>query len=368
MSMRLKNIINKLHLWLGLTCGMVIFIMAITGCMYAYKEELEPLIYPKKFELERVEGQKLSVATLIDKVEEAFGLKVNRVIIPKANQPYFFRISKGNKNGGTYWNSYEYYYGVYVNPYNAQIVYTETQGDLFLATLNLHRKLWLTGSLSKYVVGFSVIFFIFSIITGVIRCLPKRLKWEYLKKQLTYKRSKNFRMWASQVHRIFGVYLAVPLFIISISGLCWTFESVKKAVFHTAEVFQFGKIERPNQPINVNPTNIYENLMAYLGNTYEYRKVRFTIKGDVLDVKVYPKGISNYNCLKMVVDDSSGYVLKIDDYNYRSLGKKVVGANYDLHTKLLMGRFGQLLVFLICLLTISFPVTGLIIYLYRIKV
>ncbi len=367
MSMRLKNIVKKLHLWLGLTCGMVIFIMTITGCMYAYKEELEPLIYPKKVELNEVTEQKLPVAILINKVEETFGLKVNRVVIPKANQPYFFRISKGNKKGLTYWGAYDYYYGVYVNPYNAQIVYTETQSDLFLATLNLHRKLWLRGALSKYVVGFSVVFFIFSIITGIIRWLPRRLNFKYLKKQLTYKSSKSFRVWASQVHRIFGVYLSVPLLIISISGLCWTFDAVKNTVFKTAEVFQFCKIERFNQPININPNDIYQSLIAYLDETYQYRKLRFTIKGDMLDVKAYPKGINNYNCLKMVVDKSSGYVLKVDDYNYRNSGKKVLSFNYDIHTKLLMGRFGQLLVFLICLLTISFPITGVFIYLYRKK-
>ena len=39
--MNFKKIIGKVHLWLGLTSGLVVFIVAITGCLYAFKDEIE---------------------------------------------------------------------------------------------------------------------------------------------------------------------------------------------------------------------------------------------------------------------------------------------------------------------------------------
>ena len=36
-----KKIINFLHLWLGLASGIIVFIIAVTGCLYAFKEEIQ---------------------------------------------------------------------------------------------------------------------------------------------------------------------------------------------------------------------------------------------------------------------------------------------------------------------------------------
>lgn len=38
--MKFKKIIGLLHLWLGLASGIVVFIISITGCLYAFQEEI----------------------------------------------------------------------------------------------------------------------------------------------------------------------------------------------------------------------------------------------------------------------------------------------------------------------------------------
>ena len=37
----LKKAIGQLHLWLGLSSGIIVFIIAITGCLYAFQEEIQ---------------------------------------------------------------------------------------------------------------------------------------------------------------------------------------------------------------------------------------------------------------------------------------------------------------------------------------
>src|SRR5690606_23926315 len=47
--MRIKKIIGKIHLWLGFTSGPLVFIIAITGCIYAFQEEIQNLTQSYRF-------------------------------------------------------------------------------------------------------------------------------------------------------------------------------------------------------------------------------------------------------------------------------------------------------------------------------
>ena len=42
--MTFKRIVVKIHLWLGLTSGLVVFILGITGCFWSFKEEIRYIV------------------------------------------------------------------------------------------------------------------------------------------------------------------------------------------------------------------------------------------------------------------------------------------------------------------------------------
>src|ERR1044071_5396721 len=42
-NMTVKKIIGKAHLWLGFTSGIIVFIIAVTGCLYAFQAEISKL-------------------------------------------------------------------------------------------------------------------------------------------------------------------------------------------------------------------------------------------------------------------------------------------------------------------------------------
>src|SRR5688572_28982504 len=44
-----RKLIGKMHLWLGLSSGLVVFIIAITGCLYAFQDEINNLTQPYRF-------------------------------------------------------------------------------------------------------------------------------------------------------------------------------------------------------------------------------------------------------------------------------------------------------------------------------
>ena len=47
--MTIKKVIGKIHLWLGLSSGLIVFIIAITGCIYAFQAEIQDATQPYRF-------------------------------------------------------------------------------------------------------------------------------------------------------------------------------------------------------------------------------------------------------------------------------------------------------------------------------
>jgi uncharacterized iron-regulated membrane protein len=52
MKMTPKKLIGKIHLWLGLLSGIVVFIVSITGAIYVFEEELNHLFYHDRYFVE----------------------------------------------------------------------------------------------------------------------------------------------------------------------------------------------------------------------------------------------------------------------------------------------------------------------------
>jgi uncharacterized iron-regulated membrane protein len=45
----LKVWIGRIHLWLGLTSGLFVLFLGITGCILAFEREIEDLVQPYRF-------------------------------------------------------------------------------------------------------------------------------------------------------------------------------------------------------------------------------------------------------------------------------------------------------------------------------
>ncbi len=44
----MKKAIGKIHLWLGLASGLIVFIISITGCIYVFEHELKSFFYKNR--------------------------------------------------------------------------------------------------------------------------------------------------------------------------------------------------------------------------------------------------------------------------------------------------------------------------------
>ncbi len=71
--MSLKKKIGKIHLWLGLASGLVVFIVAITGCIYVFQKEISEALYPERYFVDSVPANNhtISLSAMKQKAEQA---------------------------------------------------------------------------------------------------------------------------------------------------------------------------------------------------------------------------------------------------------------------------------------------------------
>ena len=359
-----KKTISFLHLWLGLISGLVVFILGITGAIYAFSDELKEVFYKDRLHVEiPANKEKLPFETIVTIAETALGKdhKISRAELPNTpGKTYMFRALKLNKNGIGYWNYYKYYYKVYINPYNGQVVKLEnTKKEFFNVILAAHMNLLLGDKVGHQIVRYAVICFVLLLLSGIVLWWPKNLK--AAKNSLTIKVKAKFKRLNYDLHNVLGFYAAMILLVISLTGLAWSFEltSEKKSTLHsdttlTAPKTQHGAILA--QTNNLYPTASYflynfpaqksgtVNITAYMSDNHLYEKTQY--KYDQFTGKLLQKGESFENLKPL---------------------NKLKALNFDLHTGSAIGFPGKVLAFLASLIAASLPITGLLFYLFKKK-
>lgn len=359
-----KKKIGFLHLWLGLISGLVVFILGITGAVYAFSDELKEVFYTDRLHVEVPSNkEKLPFEKLVSIAETAIGQdhKISRAELPNApGKTYMFRALKLNKEGIGYWNYYKYYYKVYINPYTGKVVKLEnTKKEFFNIILAAHMNLLLGDKIGHQIVRYSVICFVLLLLSGIILWWPKNLKTT--KNSLTIKFKAKFKRLNYDLHNVLGFYAAMILLVISLTGLAWSFEltSEKKSGVRSDTTLVATKIlhgEILAKTNSLSPKASYflynfpaqksgtVNITAYMSNNHLYEKTQY--KYDQYSGKLLEKGES-FEKLNPI--------------------SKLKALNYDLHTGSAIGFPGKVLAFLASLIAASLPITGLLFYLFKKK-
>ena len=167
--MKFKKAIKKVHLWLGLSTGLIVFIISITGSIYVFQEEITN--YLRKDAIYHTtpiskELKPLSLKVLEKKVDaftnEKYPIHWVNVPIDKSRS-YVFYYYERNPKGWNFYEEYIIYKSVYVNPFTGEIrgVYDETT-DFFNIIKSIHFSFMLNTECGTYVCGIPTLIFVFN--------------------------------------------------------------------------------------------------------------------------------------------------------------------------------------------------------------
>ena len=144
----------RLHLWLGLLSGIVVFIVCITGCLYAFKDEINDATQPWRFV-----SPKPSPLLMPEEI-----LKVANNHTGK-NTPT--AITYGETTDAVFVDYMDFKttsYTVFINPYTGKVIHSVCkepgETDFFSFILKGHRTLWIPGKAGKLMIGYSVVIFV----------------------------------------------------------------------------------------------------------------------------------------------------------------------------------------------------------------
>ncbi|ESU22746.1 putative iron-regulated transmembrane protein [Flavobacterium enshiense DK69] len=364
--MNFKKNIRKIHLWLGLTSGTVVFILAITGCLYAFQEEIQNLTQEYRF-AEKQNAPFLPPSQLQKIVVKELPAKKLHAI--KYNEPH--------KAAEAIFYNYEpfYHYTVYLNPYNGKVLETvDMEKGFFRFILDGHFYLWLPHEIGQTVVASFTLIFILMIISGFILWYPKNKKaakqrfWFQWKEGLKWKR-KNY-----DLHNITGFYVMSISLIFAITGLVWGFPwfayCYYKVIGGEKELIYQDPVSVKPKAFDVKTANPLDKAWVMMQMAYPAAK----------SIEVHPPETDSMS-IAANANPETGTYWKID-YRYfdqytleekqvnhiwgrfpeANNSDKLMRMNYDIHTGAIMGLPGKIFAFLISLLIASLPVTGFLIW------
>lgn len=215
----MKKIFHKIHLWLAIPLGLIIFVICLSGAILVFQDEINELTNPNRYFAKETAGEPMAIEELVLKTNSQLTDKtVTSVQIPSdPKRNYVMGLSgQGRANG-------------YVNPYTGELIDTTQRGDGFFSViLRLHRWL-LSRDIGKPVVGYTTLFFVFILITGFIIWWPKSKK--QLKLRLQVKTKNGWKRFWTDLHTTGGLYLLIGLLVLSLTGLTYSFRWYSKAFY-----------------------------------------------------------------------------------------------------------------------------------------
>jgi hypothetical protein len=207
-----------LHLWLGLLSSIIVFVMCVTGCLYAFKNQITDFTNRDKVYISpgsgKVKNPDLIQAKLLKQNKE-----LTSMMIPDdKGRSYMIGYRENQLDKSAYYNQY-----------TGKILGQPEVGSgrFFEIVLDLHRNLMM-GNVGRQIVGASVLIFCVLLISGLILWLPKKLK--FLKQGLTVMWKAKFQRVNYDLHNTLGFYTFLMLFFIAVTGLYVTYPWVKNGI------------------------------------------------------------------------------------------------------------------------------------------
>ncbi|WP_405201431.1 PepSY-associated TM helix domain-containing protein [Dokdonia sp. LLG6352-1] len=363
--MTFKKFAFQLHKILGLATGIVVFIVAITGCCWAFREEIESLYDDYK----KVTPQEQAILTPTEAKELAEAVLPNNTV-----HGTLFKKKDDAIEVIFYDAEPEFYQSVFLNPYSGEVIQVDDHLSGFFAfILKGHMRLWLPKAIGEQVVGVSILFFILIIISGFIIWIPKkrknlkqRLKFDW-KKTTRWKR-KNF-----DLHTVTGFYICSFALIVAFTGSMISYNWLKYVVYKSTG----GE----KSPYFIIPEN--QSTLAQRNTTVpmDYLITKLSLENPEAESYELHYPTTPEESIYVEVSNSKGLYYDSDyrffDQNtlqeletpsiygkYRNAGiaDKIQRMNYDIHIGAIGGIVGKIIAFLVSLLTATLPVTGVLLW------
>jgi uncharacterized iron-regulated membrane protein len=369
--MTFKKIIGKLHLWLGLSSGLVVCFLGITGCMLAFEREIEDTTQPYRFA--EVEQKPLLSPSKLKAIADAQ--------LP-GKHAHGIAYQPGHSAQVSYYSlEADYYDIVFLNPYTGQVLQVKNMNrDFFRIVIMGHYYLWLPPNIGQPIVASATLIFVVLLITGIVLWWPKNKAaaqqrfWFKWKPGLKWKR-KNY-----DLHNVLGFYASWIVVFIALTGLVWGFQWFAHTIYWTTSggkpMVQYYESFSDTTHITTSQTPAMDRLWLKIRQETPgfggLMEVHVPVeKKSSIEIAMNPDPATYWQTDYRYYDQYTLKEIPVTHVYGRmqqaSVADKLLRMNYDIHIGAIMGLPGKILAFCASLICVSLPVTGFYIWYGRRK-
>jgi len=330
--MKLRQIVLPLHQLLGLTLGVLLLVIGVSGSSIALSEEtdrwLNPTLYPAL-----TPGQTYDVDQLVTAFRQTHPHQtpVNLTVFDSTGSGKVYRIGFTNPN-----NNWE---EVFYNPYTGQLLGSRVWNDSFIGTMTMFHTTLLRGEQGSTVVMFCALGMVFISITGVL-LWPG---WRNLAQGLNIRWRSPWKLVTYDLHKVTGISVLLFLAVVGLTGAAIFFNvPVREGIYQLTGTPQpqtlFSKPILTQKPLTLAVLTakaqqlVPEAELTTIKLDYAHRDAfmaRFTS----------PQLDNLQNSTIVFLDRYSGALLRIESGEKAHLAERLLNAIEPLHT----GRFGGFL-------------------------
>ena len=363
--MKFRKIIFELHKILGLISGVVVFIVAITGCCWVFKEELQGL----NDDYKKVVPQDKPVLTVSEAkmlAQEVFPDKsIHGSLYQKADdaiEVIFYELEP------------EFYQSVFLNPYSGKVIQIEDHLSGFFAfVLKGHMRLWLPVEIGEQVVGVSILIFILILISGLVLWVPKKRKNLDQRIKFKWKDSTRWKRKNFDLHAIIGFYICSLALILAFTGSVMSYDWIysafyksiggeKETYFYVPENKASEGLGKDTKPMDLLLPKLQKESPLAEGFELHYpHSDNESIYVEISNSKglFYDSDFRYFDQHTLEEIETDGIYGKYKD---AKVADKIMRMNYDIHIGAIGGIVGKIIAFLVSLLAASLPVTGILLW------
>ncbi|MEE4140897.1 sulfite reductase flavoprotein subunit alpha [Pseudomonas viridiflava] len=364
----MKKVLFQLHWFFGITAGLVLALMGITGALYSFEDEILDALNPNVL-LVQPQGETLPPVELVRRLESATGMTVAILRVETVGNrvaQVFFSPRPGERRGPK--RNFD--------PYTGELKGDGVGEEFFDFILRLHRFLAM-GEVGKQVTAACTLVLVFFCLSGLyLRWPRKALNWRVW---LTLDWAKKGRSFNWDLHSVFGTWCLLFYLLFAITGLSWSYDWVSNGLNRLlgdapAEQRKGGggrgvnmSKDSPPAPLVVDYVAIWDSLQKTAGPELSAYNLRLPSAGGqpatvfyLLKDSPHPRALNS-----VTLDPASGAVSSVSRYAERSLGAQLLISNYALHVGSYFGIVGRIVMTVASLMMPLFFITGWLLYLDR---
>ena len=374
-----RKVSEWLHLWLGLTSGIIVFVVCFTGGIWVWRYEVWNYT-EKHWHVEAQPRPYLPPSQLADRAKVYFKTQgiaddtISTLKYWKPGRSVTMYINLPDKKQSV----------MYMDPYTGKVLKDlreRTAAEKFFIFVRAgHRFFWLPQKIGSPLVGSACIIFVITIITGLIWWYPTKWTKKTVKDSFTVKWGAKWKRLNIDIHNVIGFYSMLFVLALTLSGIFFTFEWFEKGAYKalTWKTLSDEHIEPKSDTTITTAKFAYPEDVIWnkLSRKYDgkFGSIQFNMPHDPsapYETTVYfGDGTLLYNSVVNFFDQKTLKELPPamqHDQPYASLsaGEKLFRMNFDIHTGQILGLPTKILAFFACMIGASMPITGFMIWYNR---